>query len=80
MIKRNVLLGCRTFECFHSSQCLKRVFAPVKRKVHFPKFCLTFGRDSLILCLAEQLKKFENLVKYNEKQLGLMSEDREKRV
>ena len=59
---------------------LLKTFAPVKRKVLFPKFCLTFGRDSLILCLVEQLKKFENLVKYNEKQLGLMSEDREKRV
>ena len=56
------------------------MFAPVKGKVLFPKFCLTFGRDSLILCLVEQIKKFENLVKYNEKQLGLMSEDREKRV
>ena len=30
-----------------------KIFAPVKRKVLFPKFCLTFGRDSLILCLVE---------------------------
>ena len=26
---------------------LLKIFAPVKRKVLFPKFCLTFGRDSL---------------------------------
>ena len=32
---------------------LLKTFAPVKRKVLFPKFCLTFGRDSLILCLVE---------------------------
>ena len=27
---------------------LLKNFVPVKRKVPFPKFCLTFGRDSLI--------------------------------
>ena len=57
MIKRNVLLGGRTSECYHSSRCLKGVYlkkiASVKRKVLFPEFCLTFGRDSLILCLVE---------------------------
>ena len=48
MIKRNVLLGSRTYECFHSWQCLKgdcSIFsAPVNRKVLFPKFFLTPGR------------------------------------
>ena len=29
---------------------LLKISAPVKRKVLFPKFRLTFGRDSLILC------------------------------
>ena len=32
---------------------LLKMFASVKKKVLFPKFCLTFGRDSLILCLVK---------------------------
>ena len=32
---------------------LLKISAPVKRKVLFPKFFFTFGRDSLILYLVE---------------------------
>ena len=36
---------------FTLRNALLKTSAPVERKVLFPKFCLTFGRDSLIYTL-----------------------------
>ena len=46
-------LNVFTLHNFMFKGSLLKVFGPVKRKILFPKFCLTFRRDSLILCHVE---------------------------